>query len=87
MKPLCVNNILKRERKVGERDPILLAHGEDPYQTNRDCRLHHYQLEDVVNCLDQLSYLRAKHQQPVHIAFVGESVLRYQFLNFLRVRA
>ena len=83
--PLCVNGILSRERRVGEKDPILLTDGEDPYQTNGNCRLHHYEMNQVVACVDQLSYRRARHQQPVHIAFIGESILRHQFVNFLRV--
>ena len=85
MKPLCVDNILKRGKKSGERVAILLADGEDPYQTNRDCRLHHYEWDDIATCFDRLSHRRAKHKQPVHIAFIGESILRHQYMNFLKV--
>lgn len=83
-KPLCIEGILQRERRPGVKTPILLTDGEDPYQVNRDCRLHHYDHADVTACIDKLSYRRAKHKEPVHIAFIGESILRHQFMSFLR---
>ena len=66
--------------------PILLTDGEDPYQMNGDCRLHHYDQADVTSCIDEISYRRAKHKEPVHIAFIGESIIRHQFMSFLRVK-
>ena len=83
---MCVHEILKRERRLNDfNSPILLTDGEDPYQLNGDCRLHHYEKDDVVNCIEALSYRRAEHKQPVQIAFIGESILRYQYSSFLRV--
>ena len=86
-KPLCIDGILQRERRPPgvNSPPVLLTDGEDPNQVNRDCRLHHYTQVDVTACIDELSYRRAKHKEPVHIAFLGESVIRPQFLSFLRV--
>ncbi len=52
---------------------------------NGECRLHHYDHADVTECIDELSYRRAKHREPVHIAFIGESIIRYQFLGILRL--
>jgi hypothetical protein len=83
---LCMNGILKRQKSPDERVPILLMNGpDDPYQQHGDCRLHHYKYDDIVRCIDRLSYRRAQHREPVHIAFIGESIIRYQFMSFLRV--
>ena len=86
-KPLCIDRILQRERRPPgvNSPPVLLTDGEDPNQVNRDCRLHHYTQVDVTACIDELSYRRAKHKEPVHIAFIGESIIRHQFMSFLRV--
>ena len=86
---MCVEDILIRERSADDQlrtgDEILLMNGkEDPYQRHRNCRLHHYGFDDVVRCADHLSNNR--HQQTaVHIAFIGESIIRNQFESFLRV--
>ena len=85
-KPLCTHGILQRERRPGLNTPILLTSGpEDPYQIHRDCQLHHYDYVAVTTCIDGLSYRRAQHKEPVHIAFIGESILRHQFMSFLKV--
>ena len=86
-KPLCIDGILQRERRPPgvNSPPVLLTDGDDPNQVNRDCRLHHYTQVDVTACIDELSYRRAKHKEPVHIAFIGESIIRHQFMSFLRV--
>ena len=39
------------------------------------CRLHHYNMEDVIYCLTNNR----------HIAFIGDSRIRQQFLNFVKV--
>ncbi len=41
-----------------------------------------YMTEDVVKCLDSL-FLEKK--RPIHIAFVGDSIVRQHFLSFLKV--
>ena len=75
LKPICkMSRILQKHH--------LLTDGEDPYYQPQDnCRLHHYSEEDVATCLDRLS----THPSIVRIAFVGDSVNRYQFQSFIRV--
>lgn len=64
---------------------VILTDGQDPFQPQYSCQLHHYQFEDVAECLDRLSSLRQNKSQLVNIAFVGDSIIRYQFQSFLRV--
>ena len=64
----------------------LLIDGEDPYQTadnQRDCRLHHYDFQDVVTCLDQLQLNQQKEQ--LHFVFIGDSTAMEQCTNFRQV--
>jgi len=82
-RPLCMDGIL--ERKLNNKQSLLMSE-EDPDQNHGDCRLHHYRLQDVASCLDQLS-LDRRSQSPVHKAFIGESTTRYQFTSLLRVIA
>ena len=59
---------------------------DDPYQRHYNCRLHHYDWKDAVQCVDHLFQKRSnRHRQPVHIAFIGESTIRDQYFSFLRV--
>ena len=90
--PLCKEGILQRRRKkTKEREssvPLvdLLIDGEDPYQTadnQRDCRLHHYDFQDVVTCLDQLQLNQQKEQ--LHFVFIGDSTAMKQCTNFRQV--
>ena len=45
--------------------------------------LKDYTKEDIVNCFDSLFVKR--NERRMHIAFVGDSVMRQNFLSFLRV--
>ena len=89
--PFCNegNSILQRLQKTEESAvPIvdLLTDGEDPYQTDnqRDCRLHHYDYQDVVKCFDQLQ-LPQQNIKPLHFVFIGDSTMREQCDSFLQV--
>ena len=46
-------------------------------------QLKDYTKEDIVNCFDSLFVKR--NERRMHIAFVGDSVMRQNFLSFLRV--
>jgi len=80
--PLCKDGILTRRQS--NKDALLMD-GEDPSQNHTDCRLHHYQEQDVTACMDEFSFRRLRRQRPVHIAFIGESTARNQFTSLLRV--
>uniref|UniRef100_A0A0P6AKI5 Lactosylceramide-like protein n=1 Tax=Daphnia magna TaxID=35525 RepID=A0A0P6AKI5_9CRUS len=45
--------------------------------------IQEYSKKDVVLCLDSLSVKR--NRRPMHIAFIGDSIVRHQYLSFLRV--
>jgi len=48
-------------------------------------RLRHYRMEDVVQCFDHLQNRRRRNndRRPYHIAFIGESIPRFQFASFI----
>ena len=48
-------------------------------------RLRHYRMEDVVQCFDHLQNRRRRNKdlRPYHIAFIGESIPRFQFASFI----
>ena len=92
-KPLCVNDIFQRKvnkSAVTVSIPTvadLLTDGEDPNQRHqRDCQLHHYRSDSVVDCLNQFQRVRNKSlHQTLHIAFVGDSTIREQYESFSQV--
>lgn len=55
---------------------------EENKPENGDSQFRPYMTKDVVNCLDSL-FLEKK--RPIHIAFVGDSIVRQHFLSFLKV--
>lgn len=54
-------------------------------KTMQKCQLQHYTTEDVANCFNELYSQPQRRYKPVHIAFVGDSIIRNQFINFIRV--
>ena len=46
----------------------------------KNCRLNWYTIKDAVNCLTE-----SKTAKKLHFAFIGDSRIRQQFLNFLKV--
>lgn len=67
-----------------EYDPIVNnQNGWNSMRPKKPCRLHEYQLGDVVNCLD--SHFRQPRKLITRFVFVGDSRIRQQFYNFLKV--
>ena len=81
--PICRDNTLFHMNKADQT--LLTTTDGDNSVLQPQCLLHHYVLEDVVKCLDELSFRRAQHKEPVQIAFVGDSIIRNQFKSLLRV--
>jgi hypothetical protein len=79
---ICRNNILLQKNNKADADKT--TNGKDTF-VQPQCWLHHYRTEDVVTCLDELSFRRAQHKEPIQIAFVGDSIIRNQFKSLLRV--
>lgn len=42
-----------------------------------------YTMRDTVNCLDTL--LKKRNSKSLHIAFIGDSLIRNQYTNYLKV--
>ncbi|KAI9562648.1 hypothetical protein GHT06_010102 [Daphnia sinensis] len=55
----------------------------------RPCHLRQYNMEDTVSCLDRLSSIdpsaEGQQRNKFHIAFVGDSRIRIQYLSFLKL--
>jgi hypothetical protein len=89
--PQCSGNLLDRREHHYARE----AGGS--YDNSRmisklgSCQLLHYTFEKVVGCLDTLYELHysARHssssKKKLHFAFIGDSRIRQQFFNFLKV--
>ena len=58
---------------------------EDFYWTSRNIsHLRHFAARDVARCLDDLLN-RISNRSWLHFAFIGDSRIRKQFYNFLKV--
>ena len=49
------------------------------------CQLHHFTARDVVSCLEYL-YDENSGGSWLHFAFIGDSRIRQQFFNFIKVK-
>lgn len=74
--PLCLNGMLNRENQfvvpANVIDTSMMILPKEP------CFLHDYTVDDVLYCLTD-------HKPSMHIAFMGDSRIRQQFLSFLKV--
>jgi hypothetical protein len=52
------------------------------YDNDRKHFIRPYEMEDVVYCLD---YMFINRNRRIHLAFMGDSIVRNQFLNFISV--
>ena len=81
---LCTTDdeILVLERNQEQHDSNFI--GDFNNWNNKKCALRHFTSRDVVSCLDNL---HADSSRPwIHIAFIGDSRIRQQFHNLLKVR-
>lgn len=83
--------ILQRQNlKITDNKVILLIAGAGginlPHQHYvPPCCLNEFKFQHTVNCLDQLSFDSQRSRKLFHIAFVGDSIMRHQFVSFIRV--
>ncbi len=94
--PLCVNNLLDEHEydysnfsKTPNNASWLISRIRNQYS----CRLLQYSVGRIVACLDFLnqeqtsqSHLSDNEAKELHFVFMGDSRIRQQFFNFLRVR-
>jgi hypothetical protein len=94
--PLCVNNLLDEHEydysnfsKTPNNGSWLIARIRNQYS----CRLLQYSVGRIVACLDFLNqeqtsqnHLSNNEAKELHFVFMGDSRIRQQFFNFLRVR-
>ena len=74
-RPLCT---AEQEATIMKED------GEDSYWTSGNkCELRLLKTEDVVACFDYLHMISSRPW--LHFAFIGDSRIRQQFYNFLKV--
>lgn len=59
------------------------SHQQDNQQHDKKNDLHFYSPDEIVQCLDLLFVERKKS---IRLAFVGDSLMRNQFLSFITVR-
>ena len=102
--PLCTgsekilkrsNNLIidkKMNKRLNSNSQEMIRFPNNKERNVNNCRLHYYQLEDVVNCFDGLNLLKQQsyysypnRNKPLRIAFVGDSTIRRQFHSFNRV--
>ena len=102
--PLCTgsekilkrsNNLIidkKMNKRLNSNSQEMIRFPNNKERNVNNCRLHNYQLEDVVNCFDGLNLLKQQsyysypnRNKPLRIAFVGDSTIRRQFHSFNRV--
>ena len=79
--PLCVGKLLdKRHYRYESSSRLLMT------ESGQSCRLLNYTAEKIVHCFDAL---RHQHDQadktPFSLIFMGDSIVRQQYLNFVRV--
>ena len=48
-----------------------------------NCTVHTYKMTDVVNCFDEMLQ---NQDRWMHLAYIGDSRIRYEFYSFLEVR-
>ena len=79
--PLCVNGLLDRRTFIdaSSSENKLVKLMIRP-RNEKHCRLNWYTIKDAVNCLTEI-----KTAKKLHFAFIGDSRIRQQFLNFLKV--
>jgi hypothetical protein len=83
--PLCVGNLLDQQ----EYNYVEFARGSYDDSSSRlisktgSCKLLHYSAENAVACLDALK--KGSTKNTLHFAFMGDSRIRQQFYNFVRV--
>ena len=82
--PLCSGNLLdKREFHYAKNAGGSYDNSRMIYKFG-SCQLLHYNFENVVGCIDALNE-RHKSAKNLHFAFIGDSRIRQQFFNFLKV--
>ena len=89
--PICVGNLLDGHRgfQYGKNfETFFESRNQDE---RRSCRLLYYTDELVVSCLDAFYESRklSKNlniEKKLHFVFMGDSRIRQQFFNFIRVR-
>ena len=81
--PLCETDeeILVLERNQEQHDSNFV--GDFHNWNNKKCRLRQFSSRDVVSCLENL--LTNSSRPWIHFAFIGDSRIRQQFYNFLKV--
>ena len=83
--PLCIGGVLDRSNfrghnslSIGDSSVEELFEPSIMIKPKQTCRLHRYTMQDALYCLTEM-------RPSVHIAFIGDSRVRQQFLSYMKV--
>lgn len=82
--PVCKGNLLDQREYHYEGEELGSFDSSRLMSKNGPCRLSKYTVERAVTCFDTIRENRPK-KQLLHLVFIGDSRIRQQFFNFLRV--
>ena len=78
--PLCVGKLLdKRHYRYESSSRLLMT------ESGRSCRLLNYTAEKIIHCFDALRHQHDQAGTPFRLIFMGDSIVRQQYLNLVRV--
>ena len=85
--PFCINNLLKeRDHKYLNIARTFRNTSLQIYRRQSQCQIQKYTVERTVACLDILNEEQHSNKtKELHFVFMGDSRIRQQFFNFLRV--
>ncbi len=84
---LCTGNLFNQwqYRHTPEKNRSHIHSGRLMTTNSGSCRLLNYTTERIVTCLDALHDQQQPLDAPLHLIFMGDSIIRQQYLNFVRV--
>lgn len=84
--PFCMGNLLDKKRYYYVQEAKGSYYDSSRLMTQSgSCQLLNYTTERLVECLDTLRN-RQPFVGPLYLLFMGDSRIRQQFLNFVRVK-
>ncbi|KAI9559232.1 hypothetical protein GHT06_016021 [Daphnia sinensis] len=82
--PVCKGNLLDQRKYHYKEEGHGSFDSSQLISTNGPCRLLTYTVERAVTCFDAIRKNRSE-KQLLHLVFIGDSRIRQQFFNFLRL--
>jgi hypothetical protein len=88
--PPCIGNLLDQRQYLYEKETNAGSHYDSSsrfWTDSGSCRLLNYTTERIVTCFDNLrdQQVGLPPGTPLHFLFIGDSIIRQQYLNLVRV--